>query len=451
MLEILQNIPEQPIFFHLALGLLVLLSIEAALSIGELRWGFACLVYMTIGLWYFVDIVYRPEGYQAYSDGSINVAFMQISIFLLAFRIAVQGIARPVPSAVLRAFDPREFANWETARFLIGAWLILFVIGMARADFSLNAIFPINSRAAWTEQMWARPRFGGSWTFLISIADYCYQLLCASFGVIAVATQNRKIRTLMIGLALLTWPMFMLGGARNQLLAVILPTILSFLIIRNWSRTKQIIFLAVTFVLINSIMLVVIEFRNEGFSSFTWDNNPFFTKKEKIVKHQGLNMLEELMILNEYQERNIMDVEFGGNYFANAVNFVPRGLWKDKPFPGKKFAELRVGYYQGDVAATISHGLVGQGVTNFGRWLGPSAPAILLACFIAWACSYPTRGHRFLRSMMVMVSLAVIPNFGRDITLFSAWPIVFGAVAVRVFEQYFWKKRLAPITARSVR
>ena len=139
--------------------------------------------------------------------------------------------------------------------------------------------------------MWARPRFGGSWTFLISAADYCYQLLCASFGVIAVATQNRKVRTLMIALSILTWPMFMLGGARNQILAVILPTILSILIIRRWSRAKQVVFLGVVLFLVNSVMLVVIEFRNEGFSSFTWENNPFLTKKENIVKHQGLNML----------------------------------------------------------------------------------------------------------------------------------------------------------------
>ncbi len=214
---------------------------------------------------------------------------------------------------------------------------------MTRANFSLYALFPINSRLEWGAQMWARPRFGSNWSFLISVGDYSYQLACAAFGVIAVSTKSLKIRYGMIGMMLLTWPMFVLSGARHQVIAVAMPTLLSILIMRNWSRGKQIVFLGTAFVITNAIMLAIIEYRNSGFASFSWDDSPLLTKKEKIAKHQGLNMLEELIILNGYQAEGLMKVETRWQLFRARGELCSARPVERKAIPGWRFCGLAGG------------------------------------------------------------------------------------------------------------
>jgi hypothetical protein len=63
-------------------------------------------------------------------------------------------------------------------------------------------------------------------------------------------------------------------------------------------------------------------------------------------------------------------------YFAELVNPIPRGLWKDKPEIGIDYAIARGQLWAGQAAgqagvgATISTGMIGQGVVNFGPFFG---------------------------------------------------------------------------------
>ena len=176
---------------------------------------------------------------------------------------------------------------------------------------------------------------------------------------------------------------------------------------------------------------MVIAFRNDGMSNiFSHDAGNVIAE----TKHLGLNMPEELVYINYYHRTGQLETAWGGEYFAEAVNFIPRGIWPGKPFPGGDFSALRVGYYQGQVAATISHGVVGQGVHNFGKWLGPTAPAVFFGLLINYMCSLPKRGLPFLRSFLVLFLMALIPNLGRDLTLLTLWPAIFAYVGVRVYE-----------------
>ncbi len=435
MFELQEALFSQVAAFQVALAVTLLLLAECLVRIKELRAGICALVLATIGLWYFVDPVYRPAAYADFTHDQMQTVYLQVLIFLVAFRLLIWLVAPPVPVRALRAFDPRELSRGRVVGSILLVWVILFAIGMTRANFDfLGTLLPLQSRAAWgRSEMWARPRFGGSFSFLISAAGYSYLLCCASFGVISVATRSSRQRWLMFGLMLLTWPMFMLSGTRSNFLAVVMPLILSVLFLRRWSRGQQLLFLGGCLIAINFAMLVTIASREKGFDRFFSQDDALESLGEQ--EHEGLNMPEELVYINAYQESGLLEPEWGYEYFSQAVNFIPRAVWPGKPFPGEKFSALRVGYLNGEVAATISNGLVGQGVQNFGRWLGPVAPAVLLSLLARWLCRFPLRGNRFLRAALTIFTLALIPNLGRDITLFTLWPVIFGALGIYFYEK----------------
>lgn len=437
MTEYLTAMFHQSAVYYAVIALLGALLAEAVSKSRELRWLYACFVYLTIALWYLVDPVYRSGAYRHTTDWELDLACTQIALFLAVFRGLLVMILPATPTRVLRAFDPRVLDQGAVTKLVFAAWLILFAIGMYRVNFRLvDALFPIQGRYSWGTQMWVRPRVGGSFSFLISVANYTYMFICSMFGMIAVATLRRNVRRWMIVMMLLTWPMFLLEGSRHKVLIVAMPAAFSLLLLKPWSRQKQIVFAVTSLLVLNFLMLITITYRNVGYAEY------FRGDRAREMTHRGLNMIEELIYLNRYQQHGAMDVEWGHNYFANAVNLVPRVLWREKPQVGMKYAVLRVGMYRGQAVATISHGIIGQGVTNFGRWLGPAAPAVILIAFGYWVCRLPERGMPFLRVCLVLACFTAIPNFGRDITMFTFWPVVFGALGIFAYERYFVNPQL---------
>jgi oligosaccharide repeat unit polymerase len=419
--------------YLLVLTVLLALLAEAGMRMRELRWGIAGIVYLTIGLWYFLDPVYRPEGYEEFTQGELATVYVQVLTFLIGFRLLTEVAVLRTPSAILRAFDPRELDRSSIVVSLLLVWFVLFLIGMYRAEFRfVDALFPLGGR--WSgAQMWNRNRMGGATDFVVSLGYYTYQLCCAAFGIIAVGTRRNNVRVLMLFMMGLTWPMFALSGSRNTLLTVVIPAVLAVLIMARWRLFQRLLFLAACAVVLNFIMLVAIAYRERGVGAYFKDDDSAETLSE--AKHQGLNMPEELIYINRYQSDGRLEPEMGYEYFAQAVNFVPRFIWPGKPFPGEKFAALRVGYFQGAVAATVSNGLIGQGVQNFGPLAGPLAPALILALLARWMCLMPRHGAPFLRASLVIFLMAIIPNLGRDITLLNLWPAIFGVAGAMFWER----------------
>jgi len=449
MLDMLWNIPSQPVMYQIVLMILLLLIAESAFRLKQLRWGIAGIVYITIGLWYFIDPIYRPEVYEWLSDSEWTTVYIQVLIFLVAFRLTVEVLVPRTASRVLRAFNPRELDSGTFVTTVLLLWSILFLIGMYRADFRfLDALFPMGAR--WQgAQMWSRARLGGFADFLSSLGMYGYLMTCAVFGLIAVGTRRPSLRFGMLGMMCLTWPMFALSGSRSLLLTVAVPSILGALILKRWSRLQQGLFLAACFLTINTIMLVSIAYRSKGVNQFFLEED--YSAALDDAEHNGLNMPAELAYINSYQLEGRLEPELGYEYFSQAVNFVPRFIWPGKPFPGEKFAALRVGYHNGMVAATVSNGLVGQGVQNFGRWIGPAVPAILLAILIAWMCRLTKRGIPFLRSSVVIFLMSLIPNLGRDITLLNLWPAIFACAGVFAYEKMNGPRMVAPAQKTQLR
>lgn len=153
-------------------------------------------------------------------------------------------------------------------------------------------------------------------------------------------------------------------------------------------------------------------------------------KKKK--KHDGFNMLEELGYINYFIANGTYKVNWGGRYFAEVVNPVPRILWPGKPLIGIDYAIARgMGYgnqsdAQGGIAASVSTGMIGQGVVNFGVFLGPIAAALLMSIWVAVLARQDLMGHDIGHLLLYAIGLVLTFNMGRDITLLVLYPFVFG-------------------------
>jgi len=135
---------------------------------------------------------------------------------------------------------------------------------------------------------------------------------------------------------------------------------------------------------------------------------------------------------------------WGGRYFAEAVNVIPRGLWKNKPLVGVDYALARgFGGERGTtekgagITASIATGMIGQGVVNFGRLLGPMAAALLMSIWVAVLARLDLRGD-IGRLLLCAVGMILTFNMGRDITLFVLYPFVFGYMLLLGWE--WWRK-----------
>jgi len=170
-------------------------------------------------------------------------------------------------------------------------------------------------------------------------------------------------------------------------------------------------------------------------------------------KHKGLSMFAELGHMNNLFDDGLYEPTWGGRYFSEAVNFIPRGLWKNKPLVGVDYALARgFGGERGTtkrgagITASIATGMIGQGVVNFGRFFGPMCSALLMSIWVAILARLDLRGDP-ARLMLCAVGMILTFNMGRDITLFVLYPFVFGYMLLLGWEWWLAKKRAQNVSA----
>jgi hypothetical protein len=309
------------------------------------------------------------------------------------------------------------------------------LFALYRTDFDFQGLFlPFFYEKA---QPWARGRIGGSLDAIISLAAYVHIFLAASFGVIAALSRRSGTQTLAIVICLLTLPGFIFDRVRNAMLAVLLPGFLALVFLRLRSGTLvKVTLVLLGFVAIESWFRFVIENRDRRSITAAYqlliagEEEELQTDREK--KHLGINMLEELGWTNYLIEYNRYQPNWGARYLAELVNPIPRSVWKSKPLIGIDYAIARGYAWEGaetseaGVAATISTGMIGQGVVNFGPWLGPIAAALLMAGWIAVLGRLDVAGDDIGRLVLYIVGMVLTFNMGRDITLLVLYPFVFG-------------------------
>jgi hypothetical protein len=440
-----------PLAFWIASALLLL-----ALAIGWMNrragWGLPLIaVTGTVCFWYLGDALYND--YEAYfyelGPRSMERAWWQVGLFALTLLAAAGPAHRAFnkqflnrSSSLLRFLETGATASDSfqrgldlTCRTFAALWAALMLFALYRTDFDFQGLFlPFFYDKA---QPWARGRVGGSLDAVISLAAYLQIFLAASFGVIAALSRRSGTQSLALAICLLTLPGFIFDRVRNAMLAVLLPGFLALVFLRLRSGTPVKLFLVLLgFVAIESWFRFVIENRDRRSITAayqllqTGEEEELQTDREK--KHLGINMLEELGWTNYLIEHDRYHPNWGARYFAELVNPIPRALWKNKPLIGLDYAIARGFAWEGaeasegGVAASISTGMIGQGVVNFGPWMGPIAAALLMVGWIAVLGRLDVAGDDIARLVLYMVGMVLTFNMGRDITLLVLYPFVFG-------------------------
>ncbi|WP_242034229.1 hypothetical protein [Richelia sinica] len=305
----------------------------------------------------------------------------------------------------------------------------------------LQALFPQGGR--WSAKLWARGAVGEGSDFIISAAGYIYSLVCAMFGVLIFFQRQRQAKIINLIMIIISWPSFLLSGTRNTFLAVSVPAYMTYIFTsRHKWWVKAGISVGIFFVF-NYLMLIIINFRDSGILAY-FEGNATINPE---VKHNGLNMAEELFYINNFYEQKQLTLQYGLDYWAEAMNIIPRFILPDKPLIGYEYNALRAP--ASGINATIAAGFIGRGVMNFGPCLGPIAPAILLGVWAGFLARLWTQRVSILRLALFLVGLGITPNLGRDITLLVLWPMIFGYVIVRYLERLERRRLLKKFATQS--
>ncbi|HEU5396362.1 MAG TPA: hypothetical protein VFV81_04290 [Verrucomicrobiae bacterium] len=411
----------------------------------------------TIAVWYAGDAYYN--GYARYTqmfDADVLAsAWWEVAWFLVVFLVATPFVHRWFnarwarrPSGILQLVQsgvevPVLQRQLDQLLYLcVVAYAVIVVVAVIRLRGQIPYFFfPFLGYKA---EPWGRDRIGSGFDALLTLAFYVQLMMTAAFGVVAAVSTRRLTRWLAMGLCLLSWPYFIFDRTRNTILVVVIPAILGWVFLRLRGGTwRKVLLLAAFFLVINAWMAFIIANRSSTGVVTALREDKFNLTKDSEVHHQGLNMFEELCWINTFIKDGSYVPNWGARYFAEAVNPIPRALWHGKPLIGIDYAIARGqrvrgtgGGRQAGVYATISTGMVGQGVVNFGGILGPAAAALLMSLWAAILARQDLNIWSFGRLPLYAFGLILTFNLGRDITLITLYPFVFLAAFV-----WWWDRR----------
>ena len=430
------------ITFYLAAVVLVVLTVESCINLlNRNTFGVTVMVYVTVFAWYFVDPFINPEQYDYLPSSLLDQSYGQVLLFLIGFRVftpvAIRWIARRRSSGI---FDTRLTPE----QILVGAgalWLVLFVIGIARMGGDvMAAVFPVDGRAG--PSMWGRDALESSGSgFLISFAGYLFNAVTAFLGVLVFFQRTTARRLLAGAMFAITLPYFFLAGARSHFLAAVVPFIITYLFYGRHLLILKLAILAIAFFCLNEGFKFVTAFRGTGFREVLASENPYELMDEDM-RTSGLNMIQELCFVNVYLGTGGGSPAYGARYFNELLNFVPRMIWPSKPLIGIDYAKWR-GFESDNselgVNTTVSSGMIGGGVLNFGQIFGPLAAGILMALWTGLLIRWWEQRKSLLRLVLFMLGVGLTFNLGRDISLLVLWPVIFAYFFVRLAE--IWATR----------
>jgi hypothetical protein len=240
----------------------------------------------------------------------------------------------------------------------------------------------------------------------------------------------------------LSAPFYVFDRTRSYMLAILLPGFMALVSLRIkkgiWMR---LLVCVMGFMVLEHWMKFVIDNRDKRSIAESFKTGGTQDLEVKARKHGGFNMYQELCYINYYIEKGTYQVNWGSRYFAEIVNPIPRVLWPGKPMIGIDYAIARGMAYgtlsskSGGIAASISTGMIGQGVVNFGGFFGPIASAFLMAVWIAVLARQDLMGNDLGHLLLYAFGLVLTYNMGRDITLLILYPFVFGLILLHFVKQ----------------
>ena len=445
-----------PFPFYLCVLALVFFGWQAWMARDQ-AWGIPMLtVLATVATWYLGDPLYNNYGeyVRIVGSGCLDDAWGEVFLFVVAFgtlaprlhevmnRGVGDGRSRILAAMRSGEIDSPSFQNQITkiTTLLIVPWVILMGAALLLTDWDVVGLFfPYLGEKS---DPWARDRLGGGLDAFYALASYLQILLTALFGMTLALSKRTTPLIWSAVLYFLSAPYFVFGRTRNAILSVFLPGLMAFVTLRLrggiWLRVGV---LLAAFMALEGWFKFVIDNRDKGTITEAFKTGGSKDEELKAKKHLGFNMFEELGYINYFIENGSYKVNWGERYFAEIVNPVPRVLWPGKPMIGIDYAIARgMGYgdqaaKSGGVAASISTGMIGQGVVNFGRILGPLASALLMAFWVAVLARQDLVGGDIGHMLLYAIGLVLTFNMGRDITLLVIYPFVFGWLLLILFQR----------------
>jgi hypothetical protein len=419
-------------------------------------WGIPMLaVLFTAFAWYPGDGIYNNyEDYvNALGEAPLTNAWWEVLLFFISFAVLVPLINDKMNGALYgrsrlfqmmrnRTVDTYEFQDQVAliTRLLLMVWVPLMILALLRTDFNvIGMFFPYLGYRA---DPWGRSRMGGGIDAIFAFAAYLQIMLTALFGVVFALNKRPKMFLLSCVIYLLSVPFYIFDRTRNTMLAVLIPGFMALVTLRiKGGVIIRLAVVGIAFIALEGWMKLVIE--NRGSTSMSDVIKGGGTKDESIKsrKHEGFNMFEELGYINYFIANGTYKVNWGERYFAEAVNPIPRVIWPGKPMIGIDYAIARGMSYgnvdasQGGVACSVSTGMIGQGVVNFGRILGPIAAALLMAIWVAVLARQDLMGNDIGHLLLYAIGLVLTFNMGRDITLLVIYPFVFGWLLLHYYQK----------------
>jgi oligosaccharide repeat unit polymerase len=425
--------------FYLAAIALAVLTVESCITLlNRNRLAVTLMVYVTLFGWYFVDPFLNPEQYDYLPSSLLGQSYGQVLLFLIGFRVFTPATTRWILSFRSSGVFNTRLTPEQILKAAGALWFVLFLIGIYRLDGNvMGAVFPLDGRGGPT--MWGRGAVeAGASGFLISSGGYLFNAVTAFLGVLIFFQRTITWRVVAAAIFLITLPYFFLAGARSHFLAAVLPLIITYLFYGRHPLVIRLAILAVAFVCLDQGLRFVTANRdNGGFREVLASENPYEELVDRDLPQSGLNMIQELCFVNVYLGTGGASPAYGARYLNEILNFIPRVIWPSKPLIGIDYAKWR-GFESENtdlgVNATISSGMIGGGVLNFGQIFGPIAAAMLMALWTGLLVRWWEQRQSLLRLVLFMLGVGLTFNLGRDITLLVLWPAIFGYCFVRLAE-----------------
>jgi len=416
--------------------------------------GLPCIAVLgTVAAWYVGDALYNDYTHNhalLFTADTLESAWWQVAWFCLVFLTLTPLLHKTINARVLHRsshvyrlvqegpLDPVFQRQLELLfKPTMIAWLVLVAIAIFKlGDQIPYYFFPFLGYKA---DPWVRGRIGTGLDFILAFAGYLQIMLAAIFGLVAALTNNRTVRLMAFGCILLSWPGYVFDRTRNSILAVVVPGILAWAFVRlrfNWIIKLAV--LAGFFLIINAWLAFIIANRsNMSITSALNGEGISVQDAGKDSHHLGLNMFEELCWINKFIDDGEYKINWGSRYFAEIVNPIPRTIWKSKPMIGIDYAMVRGQTSRsGDdtdasgVYTTISTGMIGQGVVNFGLFFGPAFAAFLMSLWAVTLARLDLKGDNIGCTPLYALGTILTFNLGRDITLITLYTFLFGLALV---------------------
>jgi hypothetical protein len=427
-------------------------------AIGRMRDGTGIptlAVLGTVAFWYVGDAIYNDyAAYHAkiFTSGTLAKAWWQVAWFLAVFLWAIpwlnkffnapylrrsSGVLQLFKEGVGRPVFQRQIQKMFQGSALV--WAVLAVIALLLLkERALHFFFPFFGEKT---SPWTHGRIGKGFDSLSILAVHVHHLVAAVFGVVAALSTHRRTRILALLCCFTSWPYFILDRTRYIILMLVIPGIFSWVFLRlRGGLVRKIAILGGFFLLINAWMGFVIANRTGGTIIGALQEKGFSLEDNQSVHHEGLNMYEELCWVNTFFQEGTYNCNWGYRYYTELVNPIPRILWPGKPLIGLDYALARGqgGADSGDsggVWATISTGVIGQGVVNFGTLIGPAVAALLMSFWVVILARLDLQIYEFGRLPLFGLGLGLTLNLGRDLTLGTLYPFIFGGLLVWLHER----------------